>query len=469
MTEIVAHFTNGNVPLVAPGTVPTIRIRRIDTQALVVTDSAMTEIGDGNFSFTFSPAVTLEYSIRADGDPAAAGQVTAGERFVFGALSGTAEDQLVSIASGVDLVQYLGSIWIDTANGAAGTVVGVNGLPTNPVDSLADAVTLATATGFRAFSIRKTAGGPLTLTQSFDDWNFIGIGEGVNIALNAQDVDGSSFSTIELSGIMNGRIVARDCGLDGVTELEGTFFRCDIENSMAMPVAGGAIAHFEECSSHVAGPAATPKLSVAGTLPNDYHFRSYSGGIEIENSDHAGTVGSLDIVAGQVVLGATNTAGAVAVRGVTDLTDTSGASFTVTRTAALNLPAIADDVLEELISDHNAVVGSLAQIINLILSDTSFFIPDQISSLVKEIGETVRTKLFFATAAITTGSRHVPKNAISHMEVQVRLPNDPFPGSIYHVLFNYEVGDAATASPRTSNTQFAAPTDGTFTSTEFPT
>ena len=94
MAEIVAHFTNGNVPLTSPGTVPTVRIRRIDTGALVVTDSDMTELGDGSYQFTFAPVATLEYSIRADGDPAAAGQVTPGERYKFGDLSGITENTL---------------------------------------------------------------------------------------------------------------------------------------------------------------------------------------------------------------------------------------------------------------------------------------------------------------------------------------------------------------------------------------
>ena len=97
MVEIVAHFTNGNVPLTSPGTVPTIRIRRIDTGALVVTDSDMTELGDGSYQFTFAPVATLEYSIRADGDPAAAGQVTPGERYKFGDLSGITEDRIATI------------------------------------------------------------------------------------------------------------------------------------------------------------------------------------------------------------------------------------------------------------------------------------------------------------------------------------------------------------------------------------
>lgn len=92
---IVAHFESAiDIPLTAPGATPTIRIRRTDTQALVVTDLAMTEQGDGNFSFDFTPVDGLEYAVRADGDPTAIGQTVPGGRFAYGAFSGTTEARL---------------------------------------------------------------------------------------------------------------------------------------------------------------------------------------------------------------------------------------------------------------------------------------------------------------------------------------------------------------------------------------
>ena len=91
MAEIVAHFTNAGVPLEAPGNLPTIRIRRLDTGALVETDTAMVEIGDGNYAFTFATVETLEYSVRANGDPTGSLQVTKAERFAWGSVSGIDE------------------------------------------------------------------------------------------------------------------------------------------------------------------------------------------------------------------------------------------------------------------------------------------------------------------------------------------------------------------------------------------
>lgn len=71
------------VPMVAPADVPEIRIRRLDTDALVVTDDAMTEVGDGIFKYEYVTAVnSIEYAARADGDPAVTGQATV--RYVSG-------------------------------------------------------------------------------------------------------------------------------------------------------------------------------------------------------------------------------------------------------------------------------------------------------------------------------------------------------------------------------------------------
>jgi hypothetical protein len=83
---ITAYWeTAPGVPAVGLANVPTVRIRRLDTNALEVTDAAMTEVGDGNYVFSFAPAVDgIEYSVRADGDPTAVAQVPATHRFQAG-------------------------------------------------------------------------------------------------------------------------------------------------------------------------------------------------------------------------------------------------------------------------------------------------------------------------------------------------------------------------------------------------
>jgi hypothetical protein len=94
MPRISALFTNNGVPVTTPATAPTIRIRRQDTQALVVTDASMTEQGDGIFTYDFAESATLEYVFRCDGDPIGAGQTTALERYVGNSFSGITEARI---------------------------------------------------------------------------------------------------------------------------------------------------------------------------------------------------------------------------------------------------------------------------------------------------------------------------------------------------------------------------------------
>lgn len=76
---ITAFFTNIGVP--ATGLSPTIRIRRVDTGALVVTDDSMTELGDGFYKYDFTIFdATLDYVFRSDGTAT----LNDGDRFVIG-------------------------------------------------------------------------------------------------------------------------------------------------------------------------------------------------------------------------------------------------------------------------------------------------------------------------------------------------------------------------------------------------
>lgn len=93
MAEIIVLLTNSGVP-VTGATVPTIRVRRLDTNALVETDSNLTEVGDGLYKFSLTTVSTLEYGYLVDGDPGAAGQVTDSERYFYGAVSGIQDERI---------------------------------------------------------------------------------------------------------------------------------------------------------------------------------------------------------------------------------------------------------------------------------------------------------------------------------------------------------------------------------------
>ena len=94
LIDITAAWESAaGVPLVSPGDAPTIRIRRLDTQALVITDVAMIEVGDGVFHYSFDPPVKgIKYSVRANGDPTAVVQVPSTIRYMYGILSNRTDE-----------------------------------------------------------------------------------------------------------------------------------------------------------------------------------------------------------------------------------------------------------------------------------------------------------------------------------------------------------------------------------------
>lgn len=60
--NIVSYFTNKGAP--ETGLSPTIRIRDLSDNSLIVADEAMTEVGDGEYKYEFANDVTKEYSVR---------------------------------------------------------------------------------------------------------------------------------------------------------------------------------------------------------------------------------------------------------------------------------------------------------------------------------------------------------------------------------------------------------------------
>lgn len=91
MTAIAVTTMLAGQPVNALADDPEIRIRRLDTGALVITDDPMTDQGgDGLYTFAFAPVAGLEYSFLIDADPSATGQVDL--RYFDGAFDDRIED-----------------------------------------------------------------------------------------------------------------------------------------------------------------------------------------------------------------------------------------------------------------------------------------------------------------------------------------------------------------------------------------
>lgn len=115
------------------GLVPTFRVRESVGGALTVTDSDMTEVGDGFYTSTFSEDPSIDYVFRAD---AGVNSINTANRFTFGVaeemsslqaeqiqdtldfhvgrFETNSETGLMTLFNAVDSPLYVSSIFIDT-------------------------------------------------------------------------------------------------------------------------------------------------------------------------------------------------------------------------------------------------------------------------------------------------------------------------------------------------------------------
>ena len=226
---------------------------------------------------------------------------------------------------------YLGAVWIDVTAGAAGSTVGVNGLPTNPVNNEADARTLANALGLERYMIR----GSITLTQNHLNWRFEGAASAqqATVDVGGFDVSGSLFDAITVTGSVGGsipkNISAQDCILDTVTGWDGIAVESGIRTSLTLDAGPGSIGTFRDVDA-----LDTLGTTVDANGANTIQWAKLTGLATV-----AGHTGGLLQVSGEaaiLTLAASNTAGAATLAGDMLVNDSSGAGFLVVVDETIN-------------------------------------------------------------------------------------------------------------------------------------
>lgn len=225
----------------------------------------------------------------------------------------------------VALLRYQGAIWINTANGTAGTTVGENGTPELPVDTLADALTLSDVTGLKHFVI---VSGSLTLTASLNE-AFVELRDESELNFGGQDVNGTEFLGGMLKGTMTGviQVHGHHTEIEDVVGLRGTISNAGLTGTITL---GAGLTHLANCHSHVPGTA-TPTI-IFGDATAKLSMRGYSGGVELQGMAAAGNISTCEFIAGQLLIDSTCSAGELIVRGiVAPVTDNSTGTLVDTR------------------------------------------------------------------------------------------------------------------------------------------
>lgn len=241
-------------------------------------------------------------------------------------LSSLVDSTLQQLAE-IEYASFNGGVTVDLVNGTAGTTYPA-GSPRQPVNNLADAVIIAQNRGFDTFFIRGNA----TIDGGGDYSGMIFIGESKSKSLltvsGAANVTRAEFYDAEITGVLDGNALVKDCVISNLTYVSGFVENC-VLNPGTIVLGGGSDAHFLDCWSGVPG-VSTPTIDCGGS-GQSLAIRNYNGGIRIINKTGAADSISVDLASGQVILDSTVTAGTIIIRGQGKLTDNSTGSNVDTR------------------------------------------------------------------------------------------------------------------------------------------
>lgn len=422
--------------------VPTLTIRRSDAtswwngSAMVSSgvQLAMTEVDSGDAPGDY------RYSFETSGADAAKYVVEVTQSSVSGLVANLPAVGEVEVSLGALLGQYDGAIWIDTLStgdggqGVPGSVLGVNGLQSRPVDNIAEARLLADALGVRAYRIR----GDVTLDQEYQAWRFDGwaqVRDSGRVSLNSSFNLTARFSNLFLtSGATSGSVVhATDCQIvSGLDSVNGTFVRCAVGGVWSIQPDGRADVF--DCFNR-SGASQWGVDSDFATADSEWNIRQFSGALVLSNLVSGNTIrvgladGSVDLTGGLVKLGT------VEVTGV------------------------------------GRLFGSLSPTASVTLDTLDLVDPEHIQRL---YGANTRTRLFFPDNEIVDGvdgaTRNVLKTNPSHMIVEAKeedLLVWNVPADTYFVVFNYSASAVAGDSPRSAAIHRTAPMETTFNTVPF--
>jgi hypothetical protein len=236
----------------------------------------------------------------------------------------------------LDLIQLLQAVWIDVANGVAGTAEGV-GTPTNPSNNITDARTIADRDGLQAYKFR----GPLTINADHPNWTFEGVSSVANdeLDLNGFDLGSTKIIGAKCTGSLTGQKQQFvGCDINSVTGLDGLVQGCWIRGSCSGRANGEIVFH-----SSVSATAGLVAPIYTLSANEQLNLRSYSGGFDLRGST-AGNNSTLELDPGNAILAASNTGGVIVLRGVGTYTDNS-AGATVNTDGFVNSVGLADMIV----------------------------------------------------------------------------------------------------------------------------
>lgn len=404
--QILAFFTKNNVP--ATGLSPTIRIREIPGGALVVTDAAMTEVGDGHYSYDFATYdYEKDYAIRCDGGAT----LSYSERYTYGGNENYVDDidstisnnttvlgisasieeintNILGVSAAVDPSVIAYTVWSAplSAYGGMGTASGTlqcmfydnrvyydsnssysgtsfpMGTARYPVNNLADALTIINNRDIDILKLRSN------LTTGPGD-NISGLSietDGLmdtTVTLTAgTSANKTAFRYVNLTGELTGsdELLVENCTIIGtLSNFDG------VMNNVAFGDGGAAELEINSWLVLILGtaggePGSEVEFNIGDASVNISHW---TGNISLKNkTGNNRTVLNCD--SGNIIIKSDCVDGTIQLLGVGSIEqDNSGAGCNVDAEGFITNEIIADFVWDEPLGDHNSA-GSTGRKLN---------------------------------------------------------------------------------------------------------
>lgn len=278
----------------------------------------------------------------------------------------------------IQLSSFNSFVYLDTVNGTAGTKYP-QGTANNPVQTLADAKTIAAARNINNILLSGTL--ILGPTDNIDGLLFKGITAATSIIVMTSgcSTDGSQFEDLTITGACDGDFIARRCGIVGVTNigdtsLGTTFSNCAFLTSVSPCLQmrndidhGTTNLLIRDCSS-LASSGDGPVLDFNNSNQNMV-INNNSGDFIVRNVNQ-GNNAHLTLAGGHWTFENTCTDGTFEIDGIGVVVDLGvGSGFTFVDSALQNPEAGANALLDKATSE-NTTAGSRGEQLNRVDANT---------------------------------------------------------------------------------------------------
>lgn len=213
---------------------------------------------------------------------------------------------------------YAEQVVVDEINGQAGTTFPL-GTHEYPVSNVTDAVTIANIHGFQNIHIN----GAVTIGSGVDVSGYTilaerSLGNSV-IVENGAITNGTYFTDLTISGVMNGSVRYTTCVLGAIDNFDGGAKNSLLTNTIN--ITGNGANYFTDCDTYIteSGESALKEINVGDNLLNIIRCR---GTYKITNKTGDSTT-AIDLVAGIINVDSTCTVGEIHISGLSRVSDNS--------------------------------------------------------------------------------------------------------------------------------------------------